>query len=140
MFMGDYKVMVFLIVKEVGIFEFVMGFKRVMDVSVVVLIFQFVMMVMEFDVFLEKEVDEFDEFLFVIVWCMFVMKVCMIDVFYWQNNFVVMMGDGVNDVFSLKKVDVGIVMGVGSDVVKMLSDIVFMDNNFVMIVYVVVEG
>lgn len=69
-----------------------------------------------------------------IVRCMFFMKVRMIDVLYRRKKFVVMMGDGVNDVLSLKKFDVGIVMGVGSDVVKMSSDIVFIDNNFVIIV------
>lgn len=140
MFMGDYKVMVLFIVREVGILELLFVFKRFIlkcgvkgDVYVVFMLL-FVMMVMEFDLLLEKEVDVLDEFLLVIVRCILLMKVRMIDVLYRRKKYVVMMGDGVNDVFSLKKVDVGIVMGVGSDVVKISSEIVFIDNNFVIIV------
>lgn len=51
-----------------------------------------------------------------------------------------MMGDGVNDVLVFKCVDIGIVMGSGIVVVKGVVDMVFVDDNFSIIVEVVVEG
>lgn len=51
-----------------------------------------------------------------------------------------MIGDGVNDVFVLKKVDIGIVMGIGIDVVKFVVDMVLVNDNFVIIEKVVEEG
>lgn len=49
-----------------------------------------------------------------------------------------MIGDGVNDVFLLKWVDVGVVMGLkGSEVVKEVVEVVLVDDNFVFIVVVV---
>lgn len=51
------------------------------------------------------------------------------------------MGDGVNDVLVLWVVNIGIVMGLnGIDVVREVVDIVFIDDNFVIIVSVVEEG
>lgn len=52
-----------------------------------------------------------------------------------------MMGDGVNDVFVFKKVDIGIVMGMyGIDVVKEVVDMILMDDDFFIIFYVIEEG
>lgn len=52
-----------------------------------------------------------------------------------------MIGDGVNDFFVLKFVDIGIVMGIsGIDVVKDFFDMILMDDSFIIIVYVIKEG
>lgn len=52
-----------------------------------------------------------------------------------------MIGDGVNDVLSIKCVDIGIVMGIiGIEVVKGVVDMILIDDNFVIIVLVVKEG
>lgn len=52
-----------------------------------------------------------------------------------------MIGDGVNDVFVIKEFDIGIVMGIlGMDVIKEVLFMIFMDDNFLIIVVVVEEG
>lgn len=140
MLTGDHKATALSIAKEVGILEPVTGSKRAMDASAVVPISQSVMTATEFDALSEKEVDELDELPLVIARCTPATKVRMIDALHRQNNFVAMTGDGVNDAPSLKKADVGIAMGAGSDVAKTSSDIVLTDNNFATIVHAVAEG
>lgn len=54
-----------------------------------------------------------------------------------MGDIVVVIGDGMNDVFVLKIVDVGFLMGiVGIEVVKEVFVIIFMDDNFISIVKV----
>jgi potassium/sodium efflux P-type ATPase len=140
MLTGDHKATALSIAKEVGILEPVTGSKRAMDASAIVPIGQSVMTATEFDALSDKEVDELDELPLVIARCTPSTKVRMIDALHRRNKFAAMTGDGVNDAPSLKKADVGIAMGAGSDVAKTSSDIVLTDNNFATIVHAISEG
>ncbi|KAK1218586.1 P-type ATPase [Marasmius sp. AFHP31] len=99
-----------------------------------------VMTASQFDKLSDEEIDKLPLLPLVIARCAPNTKVRMIEALHRRKAFAAMTGDGVNDSPSLKRADVGIGMGSGSDVAKDASDIVLTDDNFASILNAIEEG
>ncbi len=64
----------------------------------------------------------------------------LVDALRGQGRYVAMMGDGVNDVLSLKKANLGIAMQSGTQATRSVADIVLLNDSFASLAPAVAEG
>lgn len=64
----------------------------------------------------------------------------LVDALRASGHYVAMIGDGVNDVLSLKKANLAISMGSGSQATRGVADLVLMDDSFAAVAQAVEEG
>ncbi|BEJ14512.1 hypothetical protein CspHIS471_0402790 [Cutaneotrichosporon sp. HIS471] len=94
----------------------------------------------QFDALSNDEVDALQDLPLVVARCAPETKVRMVDAIHRRHESTVMTGDGVNDSPALKRADVGVAMGTGSDVAKQAARIVLTDDNFASCIRAIRKG
>ena len=94
----------------------------------------------QFDALSNEQVDQLEELPLVVARCAPETKVRMVDAIHRRGQTTVMTGDGVNDAPSLKRANVGVGMGTGSDVAKQSANLVLADDNFATICRAIRKG
>ncbi|WVR03068.1 potassium/sodium efflux P-type ATPase, fungal-type [Kwoniella sp. DSM 27419] len=94
----------------------------------------------QFDALSDDQIDQLPELPLVVARCAPETKVRMVDAIHRRGQKTVMTGDGVNDSPALKRADVGVGMGTGSDVAKQSARIVLSDDNFSTIIRAIRKG